>query len=288
MRNVLGAAGAAAMLITPAVAFGAQPVPSAGDLYSLNAGGGSLAPVAGRPGQYDLVLTGVRTAVRLSGEGPRRPSLTAPVALVRGWRALGFAARPPLAALVVPGRAASNEIAIARLSRPRAVPGGVGFRARVVKTRPAGQLTSFIRRAGRPPAGAFGSASLLIDATQTFTVSVEIIVSGLAQANGFVQIKFTNGALLNVGLDGGQLLTQATTPDQIGGLATVSAGPDNTAAGAVSVAMPLAGPAGPGNGIVFSGTAYFPPGVTATADIGGAGAPQAIPAGSFSLNLQAP
>lgn len=286
MRNLLGAAGAAALLIAPTVAFAEQPAPSAGDLYSLSADGGSLAPVAGRPGEYDLVLTGAQTAVRLAGEGSRQPSLTASGALVRRWRALGFVARPPLAALVVPGRPAKNEVAIARLSRPRVVSGGVGFRAKVVRTRPAGQLSGFIRRAGSPPAGTFGRASLFIDATQTLTVSVEFVVSGLAQANGFVQIRLSNGALVNIGLDGGQLLTQVTTPDQLGGQTTVSAGPDNTAAGAVSVSLPLAGVPSSSGGIVYSGTAFVPAGVTVTADVGGAGPAQPIPSGSFSVTLQ--
>jgi hypothetical protein len=90
---------------------------------------------------------------------------------------------------------------------------------------------------------------------------------------------------VNVGRVNGQILAQGATPDQLGGVSTFSVGPDGSA---VSVAMSLAGTEASGNGLSFSGEAYFPPGVSATANVGGQGPRTLIPSGQFNITLQCP
>jgi hypothetical protein len=84
----------------------------------------------------------------------------------------------------------------------------------------------------------------------------------------------------------GQIYANCATPDQIGPVSTFALYPAGENLLTVSVCMSLAGADAPNNGISFSGKAGFPPGVSATANVGGQGPKTPIPSGQFDITLQ--
>ncbi|MCU0309310.1 MAG: hypothetical protein MUE51_16420 [Thermoleophilia bacterium] len=258
-------------------------------MLSLGASGGTLTAVPGRAGVFDLRLTGVAGATTLQpGQGTL--AVLAPGSLPSRWAALGFAADPPTAALALSGRPASRDVALLTLSRPRAVSGGLVFRVRTAKPRTTGALRDLSRRADRPVAGAFGSASLVLDRAGSIppntiveSVSMAFSVTGFPAGSGFVALTLDSGAKFQAGLpSAGSPLIIASTRGSLAGTSNFEGGAQGSVLqGSVDVPVTQAMVQQPN--LTFTGTLLAPAGVTVTAQVGGTTV--TVPSGRFSITF---
>lgn len=262
---LLAAAGLAA-LAAPAAA-------TPGDLFVLHAGHGTLKP-GGSAGRFGLTLrdTGAVTSFtdrprRRAGEQPLRR-------LVHRWRALGFTADPPNAALVDSGAPKGRDVVVVTLTRPKLLAGGhaVRFRAHRIKAAD-GALGRFDKRADARLAARFAGASLFIDDAPAQPVQIFWSVDGLP-AGGDLLLRFSGATLTEAAMQGqvqaGSITGFIITSRQIG----LTAGP-------IGLTTPFFTDVVP-NGSRIAGTASFPTGTTVTA-IPPTGPTVAIHSGPFSL-----
>jgi hypothetical protein len=189
---VIGLAVCSASAATAAPS-GDQPKGSL--LYVQQTSGGSIERLG--HGVYRLRLTGISPRVSTFTDRPRRRAGSQGIeGFVHKWRANGFAADPPNAALVLDQAPASRDVALLTLSHPHynRAKQTLTYRATPLHGRePA--LASFARRADPISAGELGGASLFVDdgggggrVTITFdfentvltTTTSQILISGPA------------------------------------------------------------------------------------------------------------
>lgn len=161
-----------ALLAVPALSPAAEAAPgkTKGEakggslLYVQESDGGSVQRLAS--GAFRLRLTGVSPRVSTFTDRPRRHAGSESLrGFVGQWRANGFAADPPNAALVLDRAPHSRDVALLTLSRPRYDRGRevLTYRATPLRGADAGALASFARRGDPVRAGEFGAASLFVD-----------------------------------------------------------------------------------------------------------------------------
>jgi hypothetical protein len=161
----LTAVAAAALPSAAQAAPIVSPHASAGDLYVATAGGGSLTPTGHGGDTYRLRLDHPGQAITSFADHPGRVADdTTPKALVDGWKADGFEADPPNAALVVNGAPADHDVMVVELTKPQLTKSGaLTFDAKRIPAPKDGALKAFAPRADRSVATHFGGASLFID-----------------------------------------------------------------------------------------------------------------------------
>lgn len=133
-------------------------------LYVQESSGGSVTRLGA--GAFRLRLTGVSPRVSTFTDRPRRQAGSERLPHFLGrWRANGFAADPPNAALVLDRAPRSRDVALLTLSRPRydRRHQTLTYRALPLHGEDAGALASFARRGDPVRAGEFGAASLFVD-----------------------------------------------------------------------------------------------------------------------------
>jgi hypothetical protein len=160
-------------------------------LYVQETAGGSIERLGA--GAYRLRLTGVSPRVTTFTDRPRRRAGSQGLeGFVGSWKANGFAADPPNAALVLDHAPASHDVALLTLSHPRydRARQTLTYRAKPLRGRDTA-LASFARRADPLKAGDLGAASLFVDdgggalTTVTFNIygeatatTVQFLLSG--------------------------------------------------------------------------------------------------------------
>lgn len=188
-----------ALLVLAALASTAAAAPAASGqakgslLYVQEGAGGSLERLGA--GAYRLRLTGVSPRVTTFTDRPRRRAGRQSTAgFVQSWKANGFTADPPNAALVLDDAGAARDIALLTLSNPRFDRGRqtLTYRATPLRGRePA--LAAFARRADPLRSGRFAAASLFIDDGGGGFSTVTFDVQGEATTDT-VQFLLTGGA----------------------------------------------------------------------------------------------
>jgi hypothetical protein len=165
-----------------------------GSLFVVSGDAGSLKPVVGRGGDFELALRGVGSVTSFSDRPVRRARDVSPARLVRDWGRLGFVDDPPNAALVIDDAPSDRDVLIVELGRPRLVPSAraVRLRARVVSGRRSSALARFRARADRRGPRRFKRASLFIDPSTGLPVNVLFRIENLAQG-GIFGISFSGG-----------------------------------------------------------------------------------------------
>jgi hypothetical protein len=162
-------------------------------LYVQETAGGSIERLGG--GAYRLRLTGVSPRVTSFTDRPRRRAGRQSLqTFVASWRANGFAADPPNAALVLDHAPASHDVALLTLSHPHydRARHTLTYRATPLRGRdPA--LASFARRADPVGAEHLGAASLFVDDGGGGLSNVTFNISGAATASS-VQLLLLDGA----------------------------------------------------------------------------------------------
>ena len=176
----IAAASLAALAVAAPAATAAEPY-AAQDLYVATAGGGKLARTH-TPGVYRLTLAQPAPFVTTFTDHPARSaSAESTRAFVSGWKAAGFEADPPNAALVVADAPATRDISTFELSHPRITKAGaVVFRAKRIGPPATGALEQLGKRADRPAAGRFGRASLYVDGGAAQSLPLAVSIRGLA------------------------------------------------------------------------------------------------------------
>jgi hypothetical protein len=153
-----------AVFASTAAAAPASSGPSPGSLlYVQETAGGSIQRLG--VGSYRLRLTGVSPRVTTFTDRPRRRAGRQSLeGFIGSWKANGFAADPPNAALVLDHAPASHDIALLTLSHPRynRARQTLSYRATLLHGRD-NALASFARGADPVRAGNLGSASLFVD-----------------------------------------------------------------------------------------------------------------------------
>jgi len=159
-------------------------------LYVQETAGGTIERLGA--GAYRLRLTGVSPRVTTFTDRPRRRAGRQGLeGFVGSWKANGFAADPPNAALVLDDAPASRDVVLLTLSHPRydRARRTLTYRATPLRGRETA-LASFARRADPLRAGDLGAASLFIDdggvlSTVVFTIvgeattnTVQLLLSG--------------------------------------------------------------------------------------------------------------
>ncbi len=179
LRNATIAAASLAAIAVAAPAANAAP---AHDLYVATANKGKLARTD-TSGIYRLTMAQPGPSVTTFTDRPARSaSAMTTREFVRGWKAEGFAADPPNAALVIDNAPATRDVYTFELSKPRIDEHGrVVFRAKRIGPPSSGPLEQFGKRADKPAAGRFGSSSLFVDAGSQPQTPVHVQVSGLPQ-----------------------------------------------------------------------------------------------------------
>lgn len=188
---VCGALLGLAVFASTAAAAPAKSPAGGSLLYVQETAGGSIERAG--DGAYRLRLTGVSPQVTTFTDRPRRQAGRQGLErFVGSWKANGFAADPPNAALVLDDAPASRDVALLTLSHPHydRARQTLTYRATPLRGRDAA-LTSFARRADPVRAADLGPASLFIDdsggslSTVTFNVQanattdmVDFLVSG--------------------------------------------------------------------------------------------------------------
>ncbi|HEX3238603.1 MAG TPA: hypothetical protein VHR18_00525 [Solirubrobacterales bacterium] len=221
-----------AMLTSAAAAAPARSGPAKGSLlYVQETAGGSIEPLGA--GAYRLRLTGVSPRVTTFTDRPRRRAGRQGLkGFVGSWKANGFAADPPNAALVLDHAPASHDVALLTLSHPRYDRARQTLTYRVTPLHGDDTaLASFARRADPVRAGDLGAASLFVDdgggalSTVVFDVygeattsTVQFLVSGGAawslssvtplSINGTLPLTslYATGNVLSLGLPPGSSL----------------------------------------------------------------------------------
>jgi hypothetical protein len=164
---------APAVQAAPAGAAQASP----GSLFVLPGSSGTLKRERGR---LRLVLSDAGPVTSFTDRPERRADSMSLRRFVRRWRALGFVADPPNAALVVDAAPRSRDVVILELGRPRlGRHGRVSMPVRPVRGRRPAALRRFLARADRGVAARFGRASLFVDAGGAEQVSLVVEVSNM-------------------------------------------------------------------------------------------------------------
>lgn len=161
---VCGALLGLAVLATTAAAAPARSGQAKGSLLYVQEGAGGSIERLGA-GAYRLRLTGVSPRVTTFTDRPRRRAGRQGLkGFVGGWKANGFAADPPNAALVLDHAPASHDVALLTLSHPRydRARRTLTYRATPLHGRDTA-LASFARRADPLRAADLGAASLFVD-----------------------------------------------------------------------------------------------------------------------------
>lgn len=188
---VCGALLGLTVLTSTAAAAPAKSSQAKGSLlYVQETAGGSIERLGA--GAYRLQLTGVSPRVTTFTDRPRRRAGRQGLeGFLGSWKANGFAADPPNAALVLDHAPAARDVALLTLSHPHydRARQTLTYRATPLRGRDTA-LASFARRADPVRAGDLGSASLFIDdgsafSNVTFTVNgeattttIQFLVSG--------------------------------------------------------------------------------------------------------------
>jgi hypothetical protein len=160
-------------------------------LYVQETAGGSIQRLGA--GSYRLRLTGVSPRVTTFTDRPRRRAGRQSLeGFVGSWKANGFAADPPNAALVLDHAPASHDVALLTVSHPRynRARQTLTYRATPLHGRD-NALASFARGADPLRAGNLGSASLFVDDGGALS-TVVFNVFGEATANT-VQFLISDG-----------------------------------------------------------------------------------------------
>ncbi|MDO8187791.1 hypothetical protein Q5424_25890 [Conexibacter sp. JD483] len=267
-----GLAGAAALL--PAAATAA---PAGGELFTLTSGGGS---VTRRGGSYELRLDAPSARVTGFSDRPQRVATSETLRrFVAGWKARGFAADPPNAALVLDRAPRSRDTFVFELSRPRLGRGGaLSFRARRLASRPAGGLRQLAKGADRAaPPRTFSGASLFVDAgdvpSYVLNLSVSLPASSVAVmefGDEYELQPYPSDAVPTFKASTGAELILPENAIVVGGAASPLS---------ASLQIAVAGGYGP-----ISGTMSFSAGGSATVALGN-GTPVNLPSGPFSIPI---
>jgi hypothetical protein len=180
-RLALLALLAFALLVAAAPAVRAAPAgvaqASPGSLFVLPGGSGTLQRERGR---LRLVLSDAGPVSSFTDRPERRADSLSLRRFVRRWRALGFEADPPNAALVLDGAPRSRDVVILELGRPRlGRHARVSMPVRLVPGRRPAALRRFLARADRAVPARFGRASLFVDASGAQSVSLVVEVSNM-------------------------------------------------------------------------------------------------------------
>jgi len=189
----------------PSNAAGQAPTSAAASkppalLFVQEAAAGRLTRV--KKGKYVLRLAPVSPTVSTFTDRPARKASLQPVSgFVKQWKARGFAADPPNAALVVNSAPKSSDVTMLTLSHPRYKAAGrqLVYDAKPLRGNVVGELGSLDRRGDRIRTRQFSAASLFIDDAGATTIfePVTLQVSNAAPGQ-IVSIQVTpNGA--NVG-----------------------------------------------------------------------------------------
>ena len=164
LRVICGLAGALTLMACGAAgAAAATSPPPPGELFLLQAEGGSLA--RGPDGDLRLVLRDPDAKVITFADRPARVGGERPLGrFVARWNRT-FGDDPPNAALQLDDAPASRDVVLLELGRPRRdrADGTVTFRVRTLRTTRRVQLSAIARRADAGVARRFGRASLFID-----------------------------------------------------------------------------------------------------------------------------
>jgi hypothetical protein len=198
LTSTLGRRAAAACLAGAVLAAGAAGTahaaqPSAGgDLYVMTAQGGTLTPTSHK-GEYRLVLEHPAQSVASFADHPQRSASEQSVEkFIAGWKADGFAADPPNAALVVDGAPADHDVMSVELSHPRLTRSGdLILSAKRLPGGPKGALKSFASRSDATVQRSFGRASVFVDDGQT-TVPLTVNVTLPARSVGRIELDGTD------------------------------------------------------------------------------------------------
>ena len=175
--------------LTPAVraapAGAAQASP--GSLFVLPGGSGTLKRERGR---LRLVLSDAGPVSSFTDRPERRADSMSLRRFVRRWRALGFVADPPNAALVLDAAPRSRDVVVLELGRPRlGRRGRVSMPVRLVPGRRPAALRRFLARADRGVPARFGRATLFVDAGGAQQVSLVVEVSNMPAS--ILSLEFT-------------------------------------------------------------------------------------------------
>jgi hypothetical protein len=200
--SLLATALSAATLLSLAGTAMAGVTEPAGSLFVLNSGSGKLVKTAGPSGGLRLVLTDLSQDVTIFTDRPQRVvKHESPSALVRHWKALGFASVPPNAALAVanPNRK-HRSVLIVSVENPRRLQRGhaIAFHATVLKGSPSEALQGFARRAGHRVAKHFGRASLFIDPSGP---QYQLSFNLKAVSNPGLDVRFSNASIVGEDLE---------------------------------------------------------------------------------------
>ncbi len=270
---LLGGAAIAALATAPLAAGAPLPV-SAPALFVAGGDQGELRPVPGKPGRFVLDLRGAGVVTSFTDRPARAAGSESLAGFVSRWRARGFVADPPNAALELPGAPSGRDVVIVELTRPRLVaPEAVRFQARRVgSASPA--LARFTRRGDARTAREFGRWNLFVDPSAAAPVSVGVEVSMPA---GTVSLAFAGAPLVtedSIRFAGaaGTFLGSILTTDH--GLAVTAQNPVQ-----FSVSLLVSGT----SGATLTGTAVVPAGASVTAT--GPGGPVNITNGAFAIPL---
>jgi len=271
--GLLAAAAVAALAGTPAAA--GAPLPAgAPALFVAGGDQGELRPVAGKPGRFVLDLSGAGVVTSFTDRPARAAGTESLAGFVNRWRARGFAADPPNAALELPGAPSGRDVVIVELTRPRLVgKGAVRFQARRVgSVSPA--LARFSRRGDSRTAPRFGHWNLFVDPSAAAPVGIGVEVGMPAGTFSMVfsgAAQVTEDTIRFVGANGAFTGTVITTDH---GLAVTAQDPVQ-----FTVSLLASGTSGP----TLTGTAVVPAGSQITAS--GPGGPVPITNGAFAIPL---
>jgi len=165
-------------------------------LYVQETAGGSIERLGA--GAYRLRLTGVSPLVTTFTDRPRRRAGRLGLeSFVGSWKANGFAADPPNAALVLDHAPDSHDVALLTLSHPHynRARQTLTYRATPLHGRDTA-LASFARRADPVRAADLGAASLFVDDGGALS-TVSFTVSGVATSST-VQFRVFGGAVWSI------------------------------------------------------------------------------------------
>jgi hypothetical protein len=264
---------AVASLAALAVAAPAANAAPAHDLYVATANKGSLARTHA-PGVYRLTMAQPSPSVTTFTDRPARSaSALSTREFVRSWKAEGFAADPPNAALVIGDAPATRDVYTFEISKPRIdKQGRVVFRAKRIGAPSSGPLESFGKRADKPAAGRFGHASLFVDAGSLPQTPVHVQVSNLAPGQ-VVDLQFNQIVDLAPPVPTSVRVSNQASSEIDDGSLLISTQQQTLANGYWDIAV---------DGTSASGTATIPAGASVSIAVG-SGPAQPISNGSFSV-----
>lgn len=268
---------AAGATLCPTAVLAAPAAASANDLYVVSGMQGSLI-TAGRPGLYTLRFDAPAARVTGFTDHPQRTATSETLAhFVSDWKARGFAADPPNAALVLDGAPRARDTFVFELTRPRLTrDGALTLSARRLTGVPQGALRSVARGADHvAPPRAFTSASLFVDdgGSPTYTLTLAATLG----ANEPMVMSFDAGTVLDpYPADAPAAFTTTAAAGLMLPSDAISIYPGTSAATA-TLSIQISSDSSP-----ITGTMQLPAGAMATASING-GAAIPLAAGRFSL-----